>query len=156
MTIKMIQYTVALMLIFISITIRADLTVEINQLLAPIKSSQNLEAFNKEESPLNALPKEARQDFLDSLTFNERGLTGFNYHILETQLSPSQIYKILALFGSQHLTPKFQQAEATTPLDHLLLEQDFIPYGDHLNYECISRATCAYAQQRICMSSCYH
>lgn len=156
MKLTIIQPFIVLMITLVSIAVRADLTVEINQLLAPIKSAQHLVKLNTEDSPLQTLPQEARQPFLDSLTFNEHGLTGFNYHILETQLTARQIYKILALFGAQHLIQNFQQAEVISSLDHLLLEQDFQPNGDHYNYECASRATCAYAQQRICMSSCYH
>lgn len=75
--------------------------------LAPIKSSNDLKNYLAttplKKTPLNVLPKTEQSNFLKSLTFNENGLTGFNFQILKDNLSVSQTYKILSLFGAQHL-----------------------------------------------------
>ncbi|HEY1884051.1 MAG TPA: hypothetical protein VGG51_13530 [Candidatus Cybelea sp.] len=52
-------------------------------------------------SPLRYLTADARERFLASLRFNQRGVTTFGYADLQAQLPASEIHEILALFGLQ-------------------------------------------------------
>jgi hypothetical protein len=78
---------------------------DMDLLMAPVKSERSLQSYmaktRSEKNPLDALDEDARQEFLDSLTFNETGLTSYNYQILVENLTPKQAKGVLALFGSQ-------------------------------------------------------
>lgn len=78
---------------------------DLDLLLAPVKSVQSLQHYLAQtadaKNPLNALDAEPRQEFLDSLTFNENGLTSYSYQVLQNNLTPKQVKAVLALFGSQ-------------------------------------------------------
>jgi hypothetical protein len=60
-----------------------------------------LSTTSNHSSPLNALSDGARRRFLSTLRFNARGITGFSYDDLQRELTVSQAYNILALFGAQ-------------------------------------------------------
>lgn len=135
--------------------------------LAPVKSQQTLRAYQSITpevlSPLGKLSARARADFLSSLTFNEKGLTGFNYRLLEDELTPSQVHGVLALFGAQYLTPSLKGARVETEADQKLLispqtKSIFNPWGDpegdHKGYWCFQRSNCYVNENFICMSSC--
>ena len=128
--------------------------------LAPIKSDKDLHAYvrNNKNSPLSELTPGARQRFIQSLTFNEHGLTSFQYTDLEAELTPSQIYQILSLFGAQDVTPLLENARIANNLDSEIMGKTgdgvVVPLGDHMDYQCVGRATCELSANRICMSSC--
>ena len=75
--------------------------------MAPIKTSGDLAAYLRSAnrgSPLMALSPGGRQRFLDSLTFNENGLVSYRYEDLAQELTASQAYRVLSLFGAQRTT----------------------------------------------------
>ncbi|MCY0910650.1 hypothetical protein [Massilia antarctica] len=78
---------------------------EVSQAVAPIKSQLDLQRYLKmvppKSNPLYLLSPTARERFLASVTFNEKGLTGFGFEDLQRELSQAQIAKVLALFGSE-------------------------------------------------------
>ncbi|WP_181259144.1 hypothetical protein [Pseudoduganella armeniaca] len=88
---------------------------ELDLLLAPVKSEQALQRYLMQtpaaRNPLNALAADTRQEFLDSLTFNETGLTSYNYQVLLDNLTPKQAKAVLALFGSQGDMRYYTQAK---------------------------------------------
>ncbi len=132
---------------------------ELAFLAAPIKNGDDLkeylESIRGRSSPIDALSDGARQRFLDSLKFNERGVTGFRYSELESELTVSQIYKILSLFGAQHATPRFKRAKIISSTDRMIGTMNFSEaYPDHMGYDCIKRATCKVEQSHICMNGC--
>lgn len=138
---------------------------ELARLNAPVKSYAELRDYLQvnRTSPFDALPDQARRDFIDSLTFNEKGLTSFRFDVLEEHLSPSEIYALMSAFGAQHTTYMMEKASPETSLDRsLLLEAARMStsdgykhsLGDHENYYCESRATCATLGGRICTSNC--
>lgn len=91
---------------------------------APVKSITQLKthvALQSKASPLSALSPQGQQEFINSLTFNEHGLTGYNYRVLEKELTVSQIYAILSLVGSQHNISLFKKAKVVNQLDASLL-----------------------------------
>lgn len=68
---------------------------------APIKSPRDLELHLKShpgDSPLMVMAPLNRRLFLDSLRFNEKGVTTLRYDVLES-LTPTEVYQILSLFG---------------------------------------------------------
>jgi hypothetical protein len=130
--------------------------------LAPVKTHVSLLAYQQITpdvvSPLSKLSSAGKAEFLASLTFNESGVTGFNYRILENELTPTQIYGVLALFGAQHLTARLRGARIDSVADHQLLSYTVAKMrrqgDDYSGYACTARATCTTSANSICMSSC--
>jgi hypothetical protein len=100
---------------------------------------------------------------LQSLKFSETGLSSFNYKALENELTPTQIYKVLSIFGMQHLTARFRLARVITATDMALITSHDhakgiiiydTPEGDYEGYACTSRATCSKNMNDICTSNC--
>ncbi|MDM5182110.1 hypothetical protein PO883_33610, partial [Massilia sp. DJPM01] len=93
--------------------------------MATITSSAQLTRYMKmtppQENLLSVLSEAARKRFLESLTFNEKGITGYRYAELESELTPTKIAKILSLFGSQANTTLFKKAVVKTEKDQRLL-----------------------------------
>jgi hypothetical protein len=122
-----------------------------------ITSKSALDAYMQSpafaSSPLQALPNAARDHFLSSLSFNEKGVTGFNYSDLHSDLTVTQVYQILRLFGAQADTA-LVGGQSRTAQDRALLSETGIPNTDHPGYECVSRANCYPAANFICMSDC--
>lgn len=129
-------------------------------LLAPVKSPLDLAVYlhASHATPLDALSPAARSRFLNSLSFNENGLTGFDYTDLRAELTATQIYRILAIFGAQRLTPRVVGARAETDVDHLLMTLPASTtdpaMSDYMEYRCVSPHTCAESPRHICMSGC--
>ena len=165
---------------------QADLMVQMRAereaalLAAPVRSERDITAYTRtnKASPLDALPANARKVFLDSVTFNEKGITGFRYDVLEKHLTPTQSFAILSMFGAQHTVHMLDESRTETVLDSALISgpsspnttptlEGFIPgvtnglrgtsegFGDdHEGYACTGRATCYQTDHSICMSSC--
>jgi len=145
--------------------------------MAPIKTPQDLYRFSHLKSPLDKLTPNSKQHFIESITFNERGITGFGISELEYELTPTEIYKVLALIGYQNFTYKFQNARVETSLDSLLLanknlvdllnknknKQTDVNKDNTSNmrmsgflegYRCESKGTCELDSSRACTSNC--
>lgn len=143
--------------------LKAELERELAFLLAPIKTKEDLDRYVAElrqnpdaKSPLNLLSPAALDRFLNSLVFTESGLGGYYYGDLQAQLSASQIYRVLSLFGAQHTTSLIRGARIESRADQLIMGQDesnLLP-ADHDNYECVSRGTCGPRTNYICTSNC--
>lgn len=136
-------------------------TQKLALLLAPIHSEGTLARYlatnQMKGSPLHYLDPQARQQFLISLTFNDNGLTGFAYQAF-SELTPTQVYEILGLFGAQFLTPAFATGPVSTEADAQVLEAYAVspqikPAGLY-NYWCSSRATCSPRSGTYCMPDC--
>lgn len=117
--------------------------------VAPIKSASDLSNYvkmtPKTQSSLKYLSASDQRFFLASLTFNEKGLTGFDYGVLKKSLSAKQIAEVLSLFGYQHLTNQISGQKSASVA--------FAPV-DYVDYRCESRATCETAMSKICTSNC--
>ncbi|WP_052234898.1 hypothetical protein [Alteromonas macleodii] len=147
----------------------------IDNALAPVKTTQDLFEIASQGSPLDALSPDAKQRFIDSVVFTSKGVGSYHYQDLEAELTPTQIYKILSMIGSQHNISLFSNARIESDADILLLlspkpskddhsNDDFttqggsaIGIGDdggHKGYWCSSRATCSERQGSICTLNC--
>jgi hypothetical protein len=153
--------------------------------VAPIKTLADLlryiDAPVESESPLSALNNRAFSAFVSSLTFNEKGLTGYSYLPLRG-LSASRAHEILALFEEQRYTSIVPELDIQNSLDAKITRgsyfvsgqqysfrraatselkwwftnngDDDILHGDHENYSCVARATCEKNVGYICKSNC--
>lgn len=93
---------------------------ELDVLLAPIRSAADLKSYLDSRcpgSPLDSLSAAALGRFLDSLTFNENGLTGYHTEDLQEELTATQAYRILELFGAQRTTPLLRGLTIKTKID---------------------------------------
>lgn len=127
---------------------------------APVRSKALLDAYLKQSfntEPLAYLSESARRRFVASLTFNDNGLTGFRYDDLEAELTFSQAYEILQLFGAQSKLAVLDLAvssEGDAALFDVLEKSPPSLAQDYKEYKCIGRATCRLAEFHICMSGC--
>jgi hypothetical protein len=96
-------------------------------------------------APLN------RRLFLDSLRFNEKGVTTLRYDVLES-LTPTEVYQILSLFGMQGLTPQLN-LRGSSPLDKKVMSitPSLLPLKD---YYCEGKGTCRQGSNVACGDAC--
>ena len=147
---------------------------EIDEARAPIKSDADLQRYlitEQPSSPLNQLSPEGKARFLASLHFGDKALGSYNYQALETELTASQIYDILSLFGAQATTRLIPGAVVQTSTDSLIMKPQAInrPCGpgidscdsgggdgdtDYEGYGCGRPHTCIVEPNAICMHSC--
>lgn len=124
--------------------------------LAPLKSAsdvyQYMQATPRNLSPLSVLSDSARNNFVQSLRFNEKGLTQFDYTTLEN-LAPTEIYKILSLFGMQSSAGAIG-ARPVTKLDKDILTPSLRADDFLMDYRCSDRATCSSSVRTACTKNC--
>lgn len=121
---------------------------------APIKSPRDLELHLKShpgDSPLMVMAPLNRRLFLDSLRFNEKGVTTLRYDVLES-LTPTEAYQILSLFGMQGLTPQLN-LRGSSPLDKKVMSitPSLLPLKD---YYCEGKGTCRQGSNVACGDAC--
>ncbi|MDH5823578.1 hypothetical protein QFW77_11330 [Luteimonas sp. RD2P54] len=124
--------------------------------LAPVKSEADLRSLlveGAEGTPLAALSPGAQQRFLQSLVFSEAGLASFYYEDLRAELSPTQIYRLLSLFGAQRSTPSIPGLRVKSKADELIVTPQ-ADGGDHQGYLCHSPGTCMESRSFICTHNC--
>lgn len=120
----------------------------------PIRSTEDLSTYLRtaHDSPLDRLAPDARQRFLDSLTFGEHELGGFQYTDLQT-LPPDDVYQILRLFGAERTAPMVLRDRFAGDVDNRA-ESWLRPRGDHEGYYCHSPHSCMENKGWICMTGC--
>ncbi|HUA78742.1 MAG TPA: hypothetical protein VL997_00100 [Dyella sp.] len=121
---------------------------------APIKSDRDLAQFQMQhqaDSPLRALSPLNQALFLNSLKYNEKGITTIRYDVLES-LTPTQAYQILSLFGMQSLTPSLK-LKSVSPLDEQIMSitPSLLPLKD---YYCEGKGTCRQGANQACSDGC--
>lgn len=135
--------------------------LRVDALVAPIHSHADLTKYltttPKGASPLDAMPPAARGRFLRSLHFTEAGLGSFSYADLQN-LTATQIYKILALFGVQAVTPIIIGARIVTPTDQTIMDMGRATSAAHpcpfYDYKCVGVGSCARYYNYICTCRC--
>lgn len=128
---------------------------QINWEMAKIKTRDNLDELLTKNSPLDALSPAARERFAESVVFRANGIGGFYTGDLEAELSATQAYRILALFGLQDAVSKLSGLRIETKLDAMLMRPNLSSIAkDYGGYRCESRATCKKSAEYICMSGC--
>ena len=126
-----------------------------------IRSARDLQRYLSATgtSPLSALSSGARERFLSSITFGAKGISGFHYADLQRELTASQMYDVLRLFGVQKDVAIIPNVRVDTPADKRVIRTfPFIAKpidgGDYRDYRCASRATCSQSPGDICTSNC--
>lgn len=132
----------------------------IDYAVAPIKSKVDLLSYlhNKPaNSPINKLSPQGLQHFVSSVQFNEKGVTTYDYSDLRAELSATQVYQVLALFGIQHSTSAIPGLQVLDDADRAIANTGNINrmlIADYGDYKCEARATCSSALSKICTSNC--
>jgi len=136
----------------------AEITGTIEQRFAPIHSEVQLQDYLGDipaTSPLLELSDEARTRFVSSLQFNHAGLVSYSFEDVQAELTATQAYRLLALFGAQRTLGLLPDLEIRTADDervmHSLTPSLII---DHPGYECAGKSTCSISSSRICMQGC--
>ena len=107
-----------------NLEISSNSSAEVTSILwqnAPIKSKEALIALSNTQSPLDALSSYNREKFIESVQFRKNGIAGYYYKGLEDELTPTQIYSILALIGKQGDVIMFKDARVESKTDAELL-----------------------------------
>jgi len=135
---------------------QAEWQARINFELAPVKSESDLYKVLDKKSALDLLSEPAKQRFIESLVFTVNGLGGFKYDELEAELTPTQIYRVLSLFGAQQYTSSFGSARVETSADAMLIsiQSGSASKGFLEGYFCQSKGTCQSADNFACTSRC--
>jgi len=137
--------------------LKASQQRELAFLAAPIKTREDLNTYldmtYRRSSPLDKLPASDREAFLESLTFNETGVTSFLYSPFRN-LNAADTYQILALFGVQHTTARIGSKVRTAADKTVVDNVSPMVVADHYDYKCTERATCTKSYDRICMNGC--
>lgn len=92
----------------------------IEQRFAPIHSEVQLQDYLRElpaTSPLSDLSDEGRSRFVSSLRFNEAGLVSYSYADVQEELTATQAYRLLALFGAQRTLGSLPDISIRTAAD---------------------------------------
>lgn len=134
---------------------------------APIHSAALLREYLAKEdasSPLNLLSPAAKKRFVESLRFNEKGVTSFTYSDIEAELSASQAYRLLSLFGLESTISSMHKMRVDGEEDINVnrafpMNRAFPTPGrgqdeDHNDYKCESPHNCVESVGTICMSGC--
>jgi hypothetical protein len=127
----------------------------------PIRSQSDLERYlsstSNSVSPLRALSAGARDRFISSITFNAKGITGFHYTDLQSELTASQVYDVLKLFGAEKDVAIIPNVRIETSADKRMIDsfrKVEMVGPDYVDHWCSSRATCSAREGSICTSNC--
>ena len=133
--------------------------------LAEIKSSKEVARYlskqGRQETPFSPLSAGARQRFIQSLRFSEKGLASYDYRDLRNELTATEIYRLLSLFGAEGSVFAIPDMKAESATDELIIMQGKLDRSgemmraptDYEGYACISRASGAKAADHICIGS---
>lgn len=110
-------------------------------------------------SPLRLLSKPALARFVDSLVFSERGLASFRTDDLAAELTVSQAYQVLALFGQQTSILSVADAKIRTNADIIILDEANWCHNCHgeeflEGYYCEGPGTCRKSSRHACTGNC--
>ena len=124
-----------------------------NTSVAQIRSTKDLQVYlqTTPNSPLNYLSPAVKQHFVSNLIFSENGLGSYPYTDLK-DLSATQIYQILSLFGTE---------DASSMITKENIPSNLLPGGggggggcNFMDFECTGRATCSQSLGSICTCNC--
>lgn len=129
--------------------------------LALIKSQADLARYIASSkgaaTPLSALSPGGKQRFLQSLRFSDKGLASFDYRDIQSELTATQAYRLLALFGVERSTSTIRGLKLQTRADELIMLQNSpamsLRMTDYPDKWCESRATCSFAVGKTCIGA---
>ncbi|MDR2871718.1 MAG: hypothetical protein LBV45_04225 [Xanthomonadaceae bacterium] len=96
----------------------------IDRELAPIKSQIDMNRYiysaEAKNSPLRQLSPNALATFMNGLTFTDEGAASFNMTPLTNNLTASQVYEVLGLFGMQSAIGTISNLRVQTESDRMI------------------------------------
>ncbi|MCC5880891.1 MAG: hypothetical protein JJU03_13465 [Idiomarina sp.] len=130
--------------------------IHIERTGADIQSASDLQPMQSElDKVFMHAPDDVRATFIDSLTFNERGLTGYNYRVLLDYLSESEINTLMSLFGFSNVGTNLLGHSTTMDGGVITLPGDGNDPPGFRGYHCLSPETCARTDSdMICTANC--
>ncbi|WKD48172.1 hypothetical protein [Microbulbifer spongiae] len=102
--------------------------IEMDFQAAPIKTKAQLDSYLAvtpiENTPFKALAETEREIFIDTLVFTDKGLASFHADVLSYGPTATEVYNILALFGSQSATPSLHALTIESEADRSIMASD--------------------------------
>lgn len=130
---------------------------ELAATLAPVKNRAQLEAYLREHrgasSPFHGLRPASLQRFSGSLAFNDRGMSSYDYTPLRRELTASQIFRILRVFGVEDSASRIPGMKVRSHADRLVVETHLRHSGHHDMY-CVASGSCAPRTGWVCTNHC--
>jgi hypothetical protein len=126
-TITKLSAAILTSVLFSSAATQAATQQQIDAALAPVKSAVSLQVTASQPSALDALGDELPA-FITSVKFNQAGEATFDNTLLQSNLSATEVYQVLALFGQQSRISQYPDALVYTNTDKLLLENSLLPF----------------------------
>lgn len=130
---------------------------QLNRQMAPIRSQSDFAIYMKRNSvasqnPYYLLSKAAQQRFAENLVFGSKGLASFDYADIEAELTLSQAYRLLSLFGAQTSLAVLPSFKIETETDQLVdsWRSRITPDDDHDGYACSKRGECFQYITKLC------
>jgi hypothetical protein len=142
---------------------------KLDKSMAPIQSREQLELYMQSMpealNPIARLSPHARHEFLKSLSFSDNGLAQFRHTELQNELTPTEIYQVLRLFGMQGAASGMENARVESPGDLSLLQKgqdDGMssrvqaedppgdPCGPYVNGQCAGIGQCEISNTMCC------
>lgn len=136
---------------------RAALQREISGKLARIKSEADLHAYlasmRAMQTPLDRLSPGAKRRFIDSLVFTPNGLGSFTYADIRNELTLSEAYQLLALFGREATAASIRGTRIESDEDRMIAKvSDGLRNTDYMDYWCRTTSTCTRKLEDICVA----
>jgi hypothetical protein len=131
---------------------------EISGRMAQIKSEVDLQAYLNSArglpTPFDLLSPGSKRRFIESLVFTERGLGSFTYSDIRNELSLSEAYRLLALFGREATAASIRGIRVESEEDQLVFQAGAIGSRnlDYMDYWCRTTATCTRKLEDICVA----
>jgi hypothetical protein len=131
---------------------------ELAAALAPVKNRAQLDAYLREHrgasSPFHVLRPAALQRFSGGLVFNDRGVSSYDYTTLQRELTASQIFGILRVFGVEDSVSRIPGLKVRGHADRLVLATLHIRLDGHHDMYCVAHGSCAPRLGWVCTSNC--
>lgn len=136
---------------------RALLQREISGKLAKIKSEADLQTYlastRSMQTPFDLLSPGAKRRFLESLVFTPNGLGSFTYADIRNELTLSEAYQLLALFGREATAASIRGVRVESESDHMISKASVgIRNADYMDYWCRTTSTCTRKLEDICVA----
>jgi hypothetical protein len=118
------------------------------------KSELN-QVLKRQDSVFNKLSDSAKKMFVDSLKFNEKGLTSYNYQVLIDELTENEINLLIREFGFANVgTYLIQSENLGGDFSYSTMGSGEASKIGEKGYSCSSPGTCREEQGAICTRNC--
>lgn len=140
----------------------SEVRLAMDRAVAPISNEAELVEYiantDPRNNPLNLLSEGALKVFLGTLSFGPEGLASYNGAVLEEELTPTESYAVLELFGFQESVSALENHTARTDIDRMIKwfgscqEKNGAKCEEngYVNGFCLGQGTCAHDDNFTC------